>query len=224
MHKVKFPIDVDQPPGCGVLVGEAWVPGDKDMPYKASNPLPTLDFKNLSSLQLSYVITRPDDNKQIWEILSIPRKREGHNKFHEFHQLGHVLENICAMNNDLPPISTAQDFHGSHLFIQMMFLGILNHLHFVNVAFFKHCTARDLSSHIPYFIYMVLFYKSLPIFNHGETCKHDDLTNVEILSYELLKKTNFDLSIHKNATCVSHCEPGCRQRYPKITGAYFGDL
>ena len=109
IHNLQLPIPLDppQPKEHGVLIGREWRPTG-ELPYSRSHPLPTLDYKSLASQQLSYFITRSDCNKQIWEICTCPRRKDGHTKQTELKQLGQVLQNICAANNDLPPIATSQ--------------------------------------------------------------------------------------------------------------------
>ena len=170
IHNLQLPIPLDppQPKEHGVLIGREWRPTG-ELPYSRSHPLPTLDYKSLASQQLSYFITRSDCNKQIWEICTCPRRKDGHTKQTELKQLGQVLQNICAANNDLPPIATSQDFHGSHIWILMIFVGLLHNNHFSALPFFQHCTFLKLS-HIPFFEYCVLQYKDKgPVFNQGRT-------------------------------------------------------
>ncbi len=92
--------------------------------YLPSHPLPTLDYDELAPVQLSYVMTRCDTNKQCWEFCQIPRRRRGHTKDKVIHELGEILDNVCAANDGHAPLGVAQDFHGSHNLITMAFLGL----------------------------------------------------------------------------------------------------
>jgi hypothetical protein len=168
IHNLDLPEEVDQPYGHGVVIGQEWSTG-MAVPYKASNPLPRFEFKSLASMQLSYHVARCDTNQHIYEICKIPRKKDGHTKVSEFEQLGTVLATICVTNHDMPPIATSQDFHGSHLRIMMMFLGLLNPTFYNTIPFFQYATFKPLYLTIPFFVYSVLFYKEeQPVFNQGE--------------------------------------------------------
>ena len=156
--------------GDGVLIGGGY--GGQlgsDMPYTRCNPWPDLDYGKVASMQLSYVVSRADDVRHVYEICHIPRQKKGHTKMTELRQLGRVLALVCAGNNDKPPIAISQDWHGSHLWIMMAFLGLLNRTHVTNVPFFNECTYSPLYDFIPNFTYCVLLYKGkMPVFNQGD--------------------------------------------------------
>ena len=141
-----------------------------DMPYMRCNPWPDqLNWANVASMQLSYVVSRADCNKHLYEICHIPRQKKGHTKKTELEQLGRVLALLCAGNNDKPPIAVSQDFHGSHLWISMAFLGLLNRTYVTGVPFFAECTYLPLYTFIPNFNYCILLYKNtMPVFNQGD--------------------------------------------------------
>ena len=155
----------------GVIIGKGYG-GNLGfaMPYARCNPWPgTFDWDKVASMQLSYVVSRADTNKHLYEICHIPRQKKGHNKKTELHQLGRVLAIMCAGNNDKPPISISQDFHGSHLWIVMAFLGLLNRTYMTDVPFFGDCIYFPMYQFIPNFNYCVLLYKkTMPVFNQGD--------------------------------------------------------
>jgi len=157
--------------GEGVIIGGGY--GGKlgfDMPYTRCQPWPDeFDWNKVASTQLSYVVSRADDNRHLYEICHIPRQKKGHTKTTELQQLGRVLAIVCAGNNDKPPIAISQDFHGSHLWISMAFLGLLNRTYVTDVPFFGECTYYPMYSFIPNFNYCVLLYKQwAPVFNQGD--------------------------------------------------------
>ena len=141
-----------------------------DMPYTRCIPWPDkMNWANVASMQLSYIVSRADDNRHLFEICHIPRQKRGHTKTTALHDLGRVLALVCAGNNDKPPIAVSQDYHGSHLWISMAFLGLLNRTYLTGVPFFSECTYFPLYKFIPNFNYCVLIYKlTMPVFNQGD--------------------------------------------------------
>ena len=126
--------------------------------YLPSHPVPTLDYNELAPVQLSYVLTRCDTNKQTWEFCQIPRRRRGHLKEKMLHELGTILEDVCAANDDNAPIGVAQDFHGSHLLITRAFLGLCRKAFLSDIPWFKDATFVSMCE-IPGFVYQVLKWK-----------------------------------------------------------------
>ena len=170
IHNLPLPEELVPPQEAqyGILIGREYTKGGP-LPYSRSHPLPPLEFNKLASMQLSYFISRCDSNKHIYEIVHVPRAKDGHTKQTELAQLGEVLEGICAVNGDKPPIATSQDFHGSHLWIMMAFLGLLHPSRTHGLPFFHYCTVKTLDKIIPFFIYGVLFYRqNQPVFNQGD--------------------------------------------------------
>ena len=49
-----------------------------------------------------------------------------------------------------------------------MFLGLLAHAHYRNIALFNQCIFKSMTEMIPCFIHMALFYKEMPVFNAGD--------------------------------------------------------
>ncbi len=119
---------------------------------------------------MSYVVTRCDTNQHLWEIVKVPRLRKGHTKLKQFVEFGHVLKNATVGNDNLPPINTGQDFHGSHLFIMMCNLGLLPKKYRLQASFFKDCNYKPMGF-IPMFVYHAMFYNGHFCSNSGCT-KH----------------------------------------------------
>ena len=172
MSGLALPVTFNPPlaDGEGVLIGRCYRgKPDSIMPYYRCNPYPALDYGEIACMQLSYVVSRADCNDHIYEICHVPRARAEHTKQSELLLLGKVLATICAGNNDEPPIAASQDFHGSHLWIVMAFLGLVNRSFLTNVPFFNECSYFKLYQIIPNFNYCVLLYKDIkPMFNQGD--------------------------------------------------------
>jgi hypothetical protein len=167
VHKLPLPAPLvpPVPPGLGVVVGGA-SSKELDLTIQRPHPLPVLNYEHLAVMQMSYVTTRADTNKQVYEIVKIPRLRKGHTALSQLKEFGVVLENVTKGNDDLPPIATGQDFHGSHLYIVMAHLGILPWQFRGQANFFRDCKYKSMQ-HIPLFIYQAMYWKTHFCANSG---------------------------------------------------------
>jgi hypothetical protein len=162
-----FPIRPPQPDEFGVIVGLAWSGSNSHRPYLRSNPMPDLDYNECAQMQQSYVISHCASARQVWEFCHIPRKKKGHTKETELVLLGQILEDMCAVNDDKPPIAIAHDFHGSFIYILMISLGLLSTSKYIHLPFWRHCRFVSMSKIISNFPYSALYYKEHPMFNQG---------------------------------------------------------
>ena len=162
LHGLSPPFPVEMPAGQGYIVGAA----DEFKPYLPSHPWPALDYSTLASLMLSFVVTRVDTNKQTWEICQLPRRRKGHTKLSMLQLLGTVLLAFTKGNLEVPPLGAAQDFHGSHLYITMAFLGLCPKDILRQCDFFDAC--KFVQMKLPCFLYSVMVWKNYHMFGNGD--------------------------------------------------------
>ena len=109
---------------------------------------------------------RCDTNAQLWEICQIPRRRDGHTKEKTLSLLGFVMDQVTIVNDGLPPLAVAQDFHGSHLLILQIFLGVFFGV-LDGIPFFKDVEWESMDF-IPFFVYSVMKWFENYIFGHGD--------------------------------------------------------
>ena len=112
------------------------------------------------------MVTRVDTNKQTWEICQLPRRRKGHTKQSMLQLLGKILLAFASGNHQVPPLGAAQDFHGSHLFITMAFLGICPKEALRQSDFFDTC--QFVKVKLPCWLFGVMVWKGYHMFGNGD--------------------------------------------------------
>ena len=129
-----------------------------------------VNWTEAAEMQLSYVVCRVDTAEHVWEICKIPRSKKGVNQVDMLKLTGKILHLATQANDGIPPLGTSQDFHASHIYISMAFLGLLPKIELDRAWFFKKVTfSKPVHLVVPHMLARCMYYDEHPMFSCGDT-------------------------------------------------------
>jgi len=168
LHGLTPPIPLAQPVGAGCIVGGAFDSDpEKNYAILSSNPMPSLDYSKLAALSCSFLVKNCCSDKQTWDMCMNPRLRKGWTKQGMLCQVGEMMQALTISNNLLPPLSACGDWHPTHVFIWLAFLGLMHRLEMRGIPFFQDCVVKLITC-IPFYVYGILLYRDHPVYGSGD--------------------------------------------------------
>ena len=103
--------------------GHAWIPVEEseDLDLKMDGLL----RENLAQTAISYVLSRVDSNRQVFDVCMLPRRLKEMSTRGAMEQAGLMWQEATAANNGLPPLSQSCDNAASQVAFGALFTGLM---------------------------------------------------------------------------------------------------